>query len=100
MQQVRSYLEMIDAEWKARGGAEIFHRKCNCIASNEQNQGSPWTIVKSGMDQRAANENRRERLRKRGWIPGKPNCRSKDASDGQPKRGLLPRPESAAGNII
>jgi len=74
MWQVRTDLEMIDAEWKARGGAEVFHRKRNCIASNEQDQGAPRAIGKGGVDQCAGNENCRERLRKRGWIPGKPNC--------------------------
>src|SRR5262249_19003685 len=38
-----------------------------------QDQGAPRTIGNGGVDQCAGNENCRERLRKRGWIPGKPN---------------------------
>src|SRR5215813_13472775 len=83
---------MIDAEWKARGGAQVFHRKRNCTASSEQDQGASRTIRKGGEDQRAGNENCRERLRERSWIPGKPDCGCKNAGDGQPKHGLLLRP--------
>ena len=100
MRQVRADLEMIDAEWKARSGAEVFHRKCNCTASNEQDQGTPHTIGKGGVDQRAGNENGRERLPERIWIPGKPDSGCKNAGDGQPKHGLLARPEPAAGDVV
>lgn len=56
---------MVGAERKAHGRADIFHRKSKRLAC-EQDQGAAC------MDQGAGNENRRERLRQRGRIPGNP----------------------------
>ena len=100
MRQVRTDLKMIRAEGKARGGAEVLHRKGNRIASNEQNESAPRTISKGGVDQGAGNENGGERLCKRSRIPGKPDCGRKNAGDSQPHHDLLPRAERAAGNIF
>src|SRR5262249_25143907 len=83
---------MIDAEWKARGGAEVFHRKRNCTASSEQDQGASRTIRKGGVDHGADKENGRARLREGSWIPGNPDCGCKNAADGSPNPGLLLRP--------
>src|SRR5262249_5536130 len=100
MRQARADLEMIDAEWKAGSGAEVFHRKRDSTANNEQDRGAPRSIGKDGVDQREGNENCRECLRERGWIPGKTDRGCKNAGDGQPKHGFLPRSETAAGDIF
>jgi hypothetical protein len=56
--------------------------------------------IKGGVDQRADNEDCCERLRERGWIPGKADCGCKNAGNREPKYGLLPSPEPVGGSIV
>ena len=84
MRKIGVDFEIVMPKGKTGGGADILDRESDRDADHEKDQRVSQAIDQTGVRQGAGNKERRQRLRKWRWVPGKSDERDEKAGNRQP----------------